>query len=501
MGGYFLEMNDISKEFAGVKALSNVNFHVKKGEVHALVGENGAGKSTLMKILSGLYRPDTGEIRIDSRRVHFLNPQDAINAGVAIIYQELSLVPNLTAVQNVLLGHEISKCKFINTRQENAEAGKWLDYVSRGTLPSYHVPVRRFSIAQQQMVDIAKALSYNANIIIMDEPTDSLTENEIMVLFEIIHKLKKDGITVVYISHRLEEIFEICDTVTVLRDGVFIAEMETRNIDRTWIIRNMIGRELINIYPKRNRSQSGEIVLDVKNLCSEGFKNVTFNLRRGEILGFAGLVGSGRTEVMRALFGVDKINSGTVALNGKKINFNHPGHAVAAGIGFATEDRKAQGLFLDLDIKTNVSIAAIDKVSKNGFINETEEIALANKYISELFIVTPTYKQDCKNLSGGNQQKVVLAKWIAVGGQILILDEPTRGIDVGAKYEIYSLMDKLAKSGLSIIMVSSELPEIIGMADRVVVMHEGRITGTLGLDQLQEEIIMTHASGPADEAV
>lgn len=495
MDEYYLEMIGISKHFHGVRALHNVDFRVKKGEIHALVGENGAGKSTLMKVLSGLYKPDTGEIRIDSKKVRFLEPQDAIDSGVAVIYQELSLVPHLTAVQNVLLGREISWYNFINTKQENAEAGKWLDYVSRGALPSYHVPVKQFSIAQQQMVDIAKVLSYKANIIVMDEPTDSLTDNEIVVLFEIIRKLKDDGITVIYISHRLDEILEICDRVTVLRDGIFIAEMQTKNIDKAWIIRNMIGRDLVNVYPKRDRSTSEEVVLEVKDLCADGFKNMSFNLKRGEILGFAGLVGSGRTEVMRVLFGADKARSGTMTLNGRKINFSHPKHAVAAGFGFATEDRKTEGLFLDLDIKTNISIAAIQKVSKNGFINDGEEIELTKKYISELYIVTPSYKQSCKNLSGGNQQKVVLAKWIANGGQILILDEPTRGIDVGAKYEIYVLMDKLAQAGISIIMVSSELPEIIGMADRVVVMHEGKLTGILGLDELQEETIITHASG------
>jgi ribose transport system ATP-binding protein len=356
--------------------------------------------------------------------------------------------------------------------------------------------VRKFSVAQQQMVDIAKALSYNANIIIMDEPTDSLTDNEIVVLFEIIRKLKADGMTVIYISHRLEEILAICDRVTVLRDGEFVAETETAAIDKAWIIRSMIGRDLTNAYPARNRTTSDEVVLDVRGLTTDRFRDVSFKLKRGEILGFAGLVGAGRTEVMRTLFGADKTLSGTVTLNGKPVNIHHPRHAVASGIGFATEDRKTQGLFLDLDIKTNVSMAAIGKVSKKGFINEHDEVELAKKYITELTIVTPTHKQTCKNLSGGNQQKVVLAKWIASGGQILILDEPTRGIDVGAKYEIYTLMDKLAQSGVSIIMVSSELPEIIGMADRVVVMHEGQITGTLGLDELREEIIMTRASGP-----
>jgi ribose transport system ATP-binding protein len=494
MSEYCLEMTGISKRFSGVQALSGVDFCVRKGEVHALIGENGAGKSTLMKILAGLYRPDRGKIRINARQVRFLSPQDAINAGVASIYQELSLVPHLTAVQNVFLGHEISRYSFINVRREHSEASRWLDYVSRGALPGYNIPVKNFSVAQQQMVDIAKALSYNANIIIMDEPTDTLTDSEITVLFEIVRKLKADGITVIYISHRLEEILEICDRVTVLRDGLFIAEMETKSIDRAWIIHNMIGRELTNAYPRRVRS-SGEPVLRVKNLCGGSFRDVSFDLRRGEILGFAGLVGSGRSELMRALFGADKIHSGTVTLNGREINFNHPQKAIRSGIGFAAEDRKTQGLFLDLDIKTNVSMAAMEKISKNGFIRTGAEVELAGRYIRELLIVTPDCRQVCKNLSGGNQQKVVLAKWIANGGQILILDEPTRGIDVGAKYEIYTLMDKLVREGVSIIMVSSELPEIIGMADRAVVMHEGTVSGVLGPGELKEETIMTYASG------
>jgi len=495
MDDYHFEMIGISKYFTGVTALDKVNFSVKRGEVHALVGENGAGKSTLMKILSGMYKPDEGEILLDSNPIHFSGPQDAIKAGVAIIYQELNIIPHLTAVENVLLGHEIAKHQFIDKKKENAEAGRWLDYISRGALPGYNIPVRYFSVAQQQMVDIAKALSAKPQIIIMDEPTDALTDNEISVLFEIIRQLKRDEITVIYISHRLEEVLEICDKVTVLRDGRFIAETETAGIDKGWIINKMIGRELTNAYPKRNRTTSDEIVLDVKNLCSENFQNVSFNLRRGEILGFAGLVGSGRTEVMRALFGADKVYSGTVTLNGQEISISHPKHAIAVGIGYATEDRKTQGLFLNMDIKTNVTMAAIGKVSKNGFINDGQEVELAQKYIKELFIVTTSHRQACKNLSGGNQQKVVLAKWIANDGRILILDEPTRGIDVGAKYEIYSLMDKLVQTGVSIIMVSSELPEIIGMADRVVVMHETKLTATLGLDEMKEETIMTYASG------
>ncbi|MDR1755025.1 MAG: sugar ABC transporter ATP-binding protein [Eubacterium sp.] len=495
MSQYYLEMIDVFKEFPGVKALKGVNLKVKKGEVHALIGENGAGKSTLMKILSGLYHSDGGKIRINGEDMTFQNPQDAINAGVATIYQELSLVPHLTAVQNVLLGHEIAKYKFIDGKREKEVAGKLLDYVSRGSLPSYSEPVMHFSVAQQQMVDIAKALSYNANIIIMDEPTDSLTDNEIEVLFEIIRKLKADGMTIIYISHRLEELMEICDRVTVMRDGEYIADADTKDIDKAWLIRNMIGREMTNSYPERKHYVSEEIVLDVKKLSSSAFTDVSFELKRGEILGFAGLVGSGRTEVMRVLFGVDKAESGEVILEGNPVNIHHPSSAVENGIGFATEDRKTEGLFLNLDIKTNISAAALPKVSKKGFISSGAETAAADKYISELRIVTPGNYQICKNLSGGNQQKVVLAKWLASDSKILILDEPTRGIDVGAKYEIYTLMDNLAQAGVSIIMVSSELPEVIGMSDRVVVMHEGRVTGILEREDFSEETIMTYASG------
>ncbi len=496
MSEYFLEMNDISKNFPGVHALDHVTLKIKKGEVHALIGENGAGKSTLMKVLAGVYKPDAGEIKIDGKPVCLSDPQHAINSGISIIYQELNLVPHLNAIQNVMLGHEKHRFKFINKKEEYAEATKWLDYASRGVLQNYKAPVKNYSVAMQQMVDIAKALSYRAQIIVMDEPTDALTDCEIAILFEIIAKLKADGITVIYISHRLEEIFKVCDRVTVLRDGKYIADEDTGNVDKNWLIRQMIGRDLSHTFPPRNRAFTDETVLKVENLCSDKFSDVNFEVKKGEILGFAGLVGSGRTEVMRAIFGADPVRGGTVVQQGrKKGRHRHPSSAVDARIGFATEDRKTQGLFLNLDIRTNVCAAVWPKIKRNGFINGSEESGITKRYISELKIAATGPSQRCKNLSGGNQQKVVLAKWLATQSEILILDEPTRGIDVGAKYEIYSLMDRLVQEGVSIIMISSELPEVIAMSDRVVVMHEGKIMGALNWDQLEEEKIMTLATG------
>ena len=496
MSEYFLEMLDIGKSFPGVHALDHVNLKIKKGEVHALIGENGAGKSTLMKILAGVYKADSGEIRLNGEKLEFHNPQDAISKGISVIYQELNLVPHLNAIENVMLGHEIHRHSFINKKEENAQAAKWLDYTSRGVLRNYKQPVRFLSVAMQQMVDIAKALSYNARIIVMDEPTDSLTDSEICILFEIIEKLKADGITVIYISHRLEEIFKVCDRVTVLRDGKFIASEDTKSVDKNWLIKQMIGRDLGNTFPPRKRAFTDETVLKVEKLCSDRFSDINFEIKKGEIVGFAGLVGSGRTEVMRAIFGADPVRSGSIVeSDGKKVRHRHPSSAVGARMGFATEDRKSQGLFLNLDVKTNVCAAVWPKIVSRGFVRGSQETEITQKYIRDLKIAATGPAQRCKNLSGGNQQKVVLAKWLATQSKILILDEPTRGIDVGAKYEIYTLMDRLVQEGVSIIMISSEMPEVIAMSDRIVVMHEGRITGELKHDEAEEEKIMMLATG------
>ncbi len=472
MSEYALEMLDVTKTFSKVTALNHVDLKVKEGEIHALIGENGAGKSTLMKVLSGVYQADCGTVRIFGEEMHFHNPQDAIDKGIAIIYQELSLVPDLNAVENLMLGHEIHKNHFIKKKEEEEFAKKWLDYVSAGTIPDYHTPVRCLSVAQQQMIDIAKAVSYHAKIIIMDEPTDSLTQKEIDVLFQIVRKLKQDGITVIYISHRLEELFEICDRITVLRDGAYVDCANIADVNKDWLIGKMIGRDLKDTFPPRRRV-----------------------LHKGEILGFSGLVGAGRTEVMRAIFGADKICSGEMKLFGQTVHMTHPCQAVERGMGFATEDRKAQGLFLNQTIKDNIAIASPKRVSTKGFVSGKEEVKLANQYMKELKIAAPDIHKVCKFLSGGNQQKVVLSKWLASECRILILDEPTRGIDVGAKFEIYLLMDQLANAGVSIIMISSEMPEIMAVSDRMIVMHEGTVTGEITHEDYTEENIMKLASG------
>lgn len=495
MSEYALEMLGVTKTFSKVTALDNVDLHVKKGEIHALIGENGAGKSTLMKVLSGVYKPDAGTVKINGEVVTVKNPKDAIDKGVSIIYQELSLVPELDAIKNVMLGQEKNKCSIISTKEENEFAGKYLEYASKGTLPSYKIPVKRLSVAQQQMVDIAKSLSYNSKIIVMDEPTDSLTTGEIERLFEIVRKLKEDGITVIYISHRLEEMFALCDRVTVLRDGKYITDANIADIDKDWLISKMIGRDLKDTYPPRHRMSSDETALEVENLTAERFQNVSFKLKKGEILGFGGLVGAGRTEVLRAIFGADRYKSGTIKVFGKEVQITHPNQALKYGFGFATEDRKTQGLFLNQDIKDNIAAAALGKVSKGGFVDNGKEKEMVQKYFEDLQIVAPDMNKICKFLSGGNQQKVVLAKWLASECKILFLDEPTRGIDVGAKYEIYLLMDKLVQSGVSIILISSEMPELMGVADRVMIMHEGNVTGELTVDEFSEENIMKLASG------
>lgn len=500
MGEYVLEMRGITKTFPGVKALKNVDFNCIKGEVHALIGENGAGKSTLMKILAGAIKPDSGEIYINGQKVNINNPQEAIKLGIAVIYQELNLVPNLSAIENILLGHEIKgRFGFINMKKNRQEAIKYLNELGEGIIDNYDVPVSRLSVAQQQMVEIAKALSLDANIIVMDEPSATLTEKEMKSLFDIIRRLKQKGVTIIYISHRLEELFEISDRVTVLRDGMFICCNETSKMTKAQLICMMIGREMEKTFPEKQMCIKDEVVLEVKNLSTAtGVKDVSFKLKRGEILGIAGLVGSGRTELVRAIFGADPIIKGEIYVKGKKVKITSPSDAIMLGIGLATEDRKAEGLFLDLGVKDNLTIASLKKFSKNGFIDMQNELSEVNTYIKELNVKTPSPFKKVKELSGGNQQKVVLAKWLSTGCDILILDEPTRGIDVGAKYEIYCLMNELAQSGMGIIMISSELPEILGMSDRILVMHNGRITGELDAKDATEEKIMWYATGHED---
>lgn len=498
MSEYALEMLGITKTFSKVTALDKVDFKVQKGEIHALIGENGAGKSTLMKVLSGVYNPDEGSMLLHGQPFIPKNPKDAIEKGVSIIYQELNLVPELNAIENVMLGHELKKGPVVKKKEQEKFAAKYLDYVSRGTLPDYKTKVKNYSVAQQQMVEIAKALSYNSDVIIMDEPSDTLTNDEIEILFEIVRQLKKDGITVIYISHRLEELFELCDRVTVLRDGKYIADADIKDIDKDWLVSKMIGRDLKDSYPPRNRIRSDEVVLKVDKLSSQKFKDISFELHKGEILALTGLVGSGRTETLRAIFGAEPAKSGKIEIEGKPVRITNPAKAMQLGIGFATEDRKAQGLFLNHDIKSNISEPALGKLSKAGVINRKKEHELAEKYFKELRVVAPDMTKLCKHLSGGNQQKVVLSKWLASGSKILFLDEPTRGIDVGAKYEIYQLMDKLVQEGMSILMISSEMPEVMGVADRAIVLHEGKQMGIVDHPDFSEEYFMRLSSGIED---
>ncbi len=503
MSEYALEMRGIKKSFPGVKVLKSVDFNCYKGEVHALIGENGAGKSTLMKILAGAYLPDEGEILIDGSHVTINNPQKAIKHGVAIIYQELNLIPHLSAIDNVLLGHEKrNKLGIINPKIHRNEAMKWLNELGEGIIDDYTSPVKDLSIAQQQMVEIAKALSLNANIIVMDEPSATLTEKEMKSLFDIIRKLKQKGKTIIYISHRLEELFEISDRITVLRDGELIKCVQTSSIDKAQLICMMIGREMDKTFPPKSNCIQQDCMLEVKGLSSGNFlKDINLKLMKGEILGISGLVGSGRTELVRAIFGADSIKKGEVYIKGKKVNIKSPSEGVKLGLGLATEDRKAQGLFLEQSVRENAMVSSLKNISSFGVINVKKEVSEVKKYIKELNVKTPGHDKKVKELSGGNQQKVVLAKWLASGSEILILDEPTRGIDVGAKYEIYCLMNALVERGFGIIMISSELPEVLGMADRILVMHEGRVTGELLQKDATEEKIMWHATGNTDEPI
>lgn len=491
-----LEMKNISKAFYGVQALANVDFSVLRGETHILLGENGAGKSTLVKILSGAYHKDAGEIFFDGEQIEISTPLDAQRKGISIIYQEFNLIPGLSVAENIFLGREpVKGNRLINWRVLNENAKAILDKLHADVSPT--ALVATLSVAEQQFVEIAKALSFGAKLIIMDEPSATLTPAEIDRLFAVIRDLKRAGVSIIYISHHLDEIFEIGDRVTVLRDGELVATDDIKNVTKDMIIRWMVGRDLTNTYPPRTTTP-GEVVLEVQNLSRRGeLHDISFHLRRGEILGIAGLVGSGRTELVRALYGADPIDSGEIKLHGRTLAIKTPKESIKNGIGFLPEDRKQEGLVLEQSVKNNVTLANLVKVVKNGIISGSAEKAAVDEYVRNLGIRTVNQQVLIKNLSGGNQQKVVLAKWLFTDSDILIFDEPTRGIDVGAKYEIYQLMNRLTEQGKSVIMVSSELPEIIGMSDRVLVLHNGRITGEYTRDQFDQELIMKNAAGEA----
>jgi len=493
--GTIFIMKDISKSFPGVKALDKVTFEVDRGEVHALVGENGAGKSTLIKILSGVYHQDSGQILYKGKEIDIKNPRYAQELGISTIYQELNLCPNLTVADNIFLGNEFSSSFFnyIDEKKLNRECKKYLDLLEADV--DSRTLVSSLSVAQQQMVEIAKALSYESDVIIMDEPTATLTLHETKKLFETIRKLKEQGRSIIYISHRLEEVFEIADTVTVLKDGKLVGTKSLKDLNYIDIVRMMVGRDIESKYIKTAHKMGkkvGKVLLEVRNLTKKGiFENINFSLHACEILGFSGLVGAGRTDLMRAIFGLETIDEGNIIINGKDIKqFKGPKEAINKGIGMTSEDRKRESLFLNFNIRENVTISYLDYLSKYGYIMGGTEKNFVGKFTKQLDIKPQNIEAQVITMSGGNQQKVAIAKWLATAPEILIMDEPTRGIDVGAKSEIYKLIRLLSDQGKGIIFISSELPEILTLSDRIIVMNKGKIVGTFMNEEATEEKIM-----------
>lgn len=489
-----VSMENISKRYPGVLALDNARFELKSGEVHALVGENGAGKSTLVKILSGIATADSGKIFLDGQEIKLDGPRSAQDKGISIIHQELNLMPDLTIAQNIFIGREPRKLKFIlNDGGLVKEAEKLFNQLNLKIDPNRKV--QGLSIANQQMVEIVKALSFNSKVLIMDEPTAALTTNEIDELFRIIRGLRDKGVGIVHISHRLEELKQISDRITVMRDGKYIETLATKDATVDKIISLMVGRTIFQEAPHIPNSEKQPVVLEVKNLNNGRFvRDVSFKLRKGEILGFAGLVGAGRTEVLRTIFGADRLISGEVFINGKLVKITKPQDAVQHGLGYLSEDRKQLALALGLDIESNTVMGVFRKFARFGFTREKKIEVAARKQVKNLSIRTPSTKQLVGNLSGGNQQKVAIGKWLTADSEIIIFDEPTRGIDVGAKSEIYKLMNDLIDQGKSIIMISSELPEILRMSHRIIVMCEGRVTGELSNKDANQESIMAYAT-------
>jgi len=468
-----------------------------EGEVHALLGENGAGKSTLIKVLSGAIQPDSGDIIIDDISYSQMSPSLAQKLGIGVIYQEFNLVPSLTVAENIFLGNEICKGISVDKKKMWEEARKILKSLEVEIDPD--TPVRELSIAYQQIVEITKSISKNVRILVMDEPTAPLTSTEVEALFALVKKLVSQNVTIIYITHRIEELFEISDRITILRDGNYIDTRDTESAARDELISLMVGRPLTEQYPKREH-KVGQTVLEVKGLCTHSLlRDICFSVKQGEVLGISGLVGAGRTELARAIFAADEITSGEIFLHGRHITFTSPTQAIKQGLALIPEDRKNQGLLLNMDVAQNITITNIKKVSPFGVVRKKIERKLAGEYVDKLRIKTPNLSQITVNLSGGNQQKVVLAKWLASQASVYLFDEPTRGIDVGAKYEIYTLMNQLVEQGNAVIMISSELPEILGMSDRILVMSQGRIAGELSREEADQDTIMRLASGSLPE--
>ncbi|TCL61084.1 methyl-galactoside transport system ATP-binding protein [Kineothrix alysoides] len=499
MSKYMLEMNEIYKSFPGVQALDNVTIKVRPGTVHALMGENGAGKSTLMKCLFGIYKMDAGEIIFQDKPVKIANADDALKKGIAMVHQELQPIPERSIGENIFCGRyplkSFGPIKVIDHKKMYAQAERLLEEVRMPYNPRKKMGT--LSISQMQSVEIAKAVSMEAKVVILDEPTSSLTDNEVEALFTIIEDLKKKGVSIIYISHKMDEILRISDDVSIMRDGQYVGTWEAKDLTMDMIIAKMVGRELTNVYPPKD-NVPGEVILELKELTSirpGSFKNVNLTIRKGEILGIGGLVGAQRTELMEAVFGIRHIQSGDIFYKGQKINIRRPHDAIQNGIGLITEDRRGTGIFGVLSIADNVSIASIDKYLDAGImVNDKKVEKLVQENVAKLSIKTPSSKTQIKSLSGGNQQKVVISRWLANNPEVLIMDEPTRGIDVGAKYEIYQIMIGLAKQGKAIVMISSEMAELIGVSDRIAVMCNGRVTGELTREEATQERIMQLAT-------
>lgn len=499
MAEYRLEMRGVSKSFPGVKALDKVNLKIRPGTVHALMGENGAGKSTLMKCLFGIYHMDEGEVFVDGEKVNIQNPDEALHKGLAMVHQELQPIPERTIAENMYLGRfplkSFGPIKVIDHKTMNEEAKKWLENVKMPFDP--RKKLGHLSISQMQSIEIAKAVSQEAKLIILDEPTSSLTDNEVEALFRIVRDLRDRGVSFVFISHKMAELRQISDDITIMRDGGYVGTWEMKNISDDEIVKQMVGRELTNIYPPLD-NEPGEVLLEVNNFTSiydNSFKDCSFKLRRGEILGFGGLVGAQRTELMEAIFGIRHIESGEVKLNGKKLDIKRPQDAINSGIGMITEDRRGSGILGCLSIADNVSIASLNQYLEAGIkLNKKKIEELVQDNVAKLSIKTPSSKTLIQSLSGGNQQKVIISRWLANNPDVLIMDEPTRGIDVGAKYEIYQIMIDLAKQGKGIIMISSEMPELLGVSNRVMVMCNGKITGEVSGNEMTQENVMHYAT-------
>lgn len=488
-----LELKNITKRFSGVEVLHEVSLDLRPGEIHALLGENGAGKSTLVKIITGVHQPDSGEIFLNGKQVHFGNTRESRQAGIAAIYQELSLFPDLDVAENIYVGRQpVTVGGRIDWRRLYADAGNLLE--SLGVHLDLKQKARNLSIAQQQMVEIARAFSINARILIMDEPTSSLTLNEVADLFRLVRRLRDDGTAIIFISHRLDELFELADRVTVLRDGSYVDTCAMKDVSRDDLIRLMVGRTITNLFPKQD-VQTGEVVLSVEHLSREGvFSDISFELRKGEILGVAGLVGAGRTNLARAIFGVEPATSGKIRIDGRYVSITSPQQAIKLGLAYVPEDRQLHGLIPAMNITSNISLPTLSRYALRGWLRDQVEQKASHSAALQMEVRANHIWQMARELSGGNQQKIVLAKWLATKPRILILDEPTRGIDVGTKAAVHALMSKLAADGMAILMISSELPEVLGMSDRIIIMREGHLTGHLTRAEATQEKIISAAT-------